>query len=452
MNGIESVRAVPGIWRVVRTDEPHADHTRGVRRVVSRFALSGLGALILLGAAGVYVLRHTGRSEAIRNATEVAQVAGRGAVEPALTPALMRGDPRAIARVDRFVHRGVLHGDVVRVKIWTPSGKIVYSDEHRLIGQQYELGEDDLRTIATGKAAADLSDLTRPENRFERHFGKLLEVYVRIKSPTGGPLMFEAYQRYSSIAASSRRVWLAFVPAILGSLALLWLVQLPIAWSAARRLREGQAQRERLLNRAIESSELERRRIARDLHDGAVQDLAGVSYNLTAAAGSVDAATTEETREVLEEASADTRRAIRELRSLLVDIYPPDLHRTGLAAALRDLVAPLAPRGIEADLQVPEQLELSEAGETLIYRSAQEALRNVVKHADATHVELSVQQDDGVTRLIVRDDGRGFDPGLVGDGHLGIQLLTDLAHEAGGELQLDSSPAGGTRICVEVPR
>jgi two-component system, NarL family, sensor kinase len=152
-------------------------------------------------------------------------------------------------------------------------------------------------------------------------------------------------------------------------------VQLPIAWSAARRLRGGQAQRERLLNQAIESSELERRRIARDLHDGAVQDLAGASYNLTAAARSVEAATPDETREVLTEAASDTRRAIRELRSLLVDIYPPDLHRTGLEAALRDLVAPLAPRGIEADLQVPERLELTQATETLIYRSAQEALR-----------------------------------------------------------------------------
>jgi hypothetical protein len=125
----------------VRTDDPRAGDEHGVRRVVSRFALSGLGALILLGAAGVYVLRHTGRSEAIRNATEVAQVAGRGVVEPALTPALMRGDQHAIARVDRAVRRGVLHGDVVRVKVWTPSGRIVYSDEHRLIGHRYRLGE-----------------------------------------------------------------------------------------------------------------------------------------------------------------------------------------------------------------------------------------------------------------------------------------------------------------------
>jgi len=57
-----------------------------------------------------------------------------------------------------------------------------------------------------------------------------------------------------------------------------------------------------------------------------------------------------------------------------------------------------------------------------------------------------------MTRLIVHDDGRGFDPGLVGDGHMGLQLLADLAREAGGKLVVDSSPAAGTRVCIEVPQ
>src|SRR5262249_37112434 len=163
--------------------------------------------------------------------------------------------------------------------------------------------------------------LARPENRFERHFDKLLEVYLPIRGPNGERLLFETYERYSSIAASGRSLWLAFAPAILGTLALLWLIQLPLAWRGARQLREHQLQRERLLQRAIESSELERRRIARDLHDGAVQDLAGVSYSLTAGAQRIE---DPETAALLHEAASGTRRTIRELRSLLVDIYPPD--------------------------------------------------------------------------------------------------------------------------------
>jgi two-component system, NarL family, sensor kinase len=202
-----------------------------------------------------------------------------------------------------------------------------------------------------------------------------------------------------------------------------------------------------LLQRAIESSELERRRIARDLHDGAVQDLAGVSYSLTAAAKEVESA---EASALLREAAGGTRRTIRELRSLLVDIYPPDLHRTGLGPALHDLVAPLGPRGIEAELDVPDALELRPELETLFYRSAQEALRNVARHSGASRVVVAVETNGDVARLIVDDDGHGFD-GRVEEGHLGLRLLGDLAHEAGGALKLASSRNGGTRVCVEAP-
>jgi signal transduction histidine kinase len=437
-----------GIERLMqaRGRDRRASASHDFRRVVLQYALSGVAALILLGGAGVYLLRNVGRDEAIRNAREVAELAGRGVVEPALTPAVMRGDPVAIARLDSVVRRGILSRRIVRVKLWSPSGKIVYSDEHRLIGSTYRLGADEVGTIAQGGTEAEVSDLSRPENRFERRFDKLLEVYLRIRGPGGRPLLFETYERYSSIAASGRKLWLAFLPAILGTLALLWLVQLPLAWRGARQLREHQEQRERLLQQAIESSELERRRIARDLHDGAVQDLAGVSYSLTAAAQDVEGPTAA----VLQDAAAGTRRTIRELRSLLVDIYPPDLHRTGLAPALRDLVAALGPRGVEAVVDVPETLAFRPELETLLYRCAQEALRNVGKHSNATRVEVRVETDEQFARLIVTDDGRGFE-GAVEEGHLGLRLLGDLADEAGGQLKLDSGPGKGTRVCIEAP-
>jgi signal transduction histidine kinase len=421
--------------------------TRDFRRVVLQYALSGLAALILLAAAGVYLLRDVGQDEAVGNARKVAELAGRGVVEPALTPGVMRGDTAAIGRLDALVDRVLQEGRIVRVKIWNANGRIVYSDEHRLIGSRYGLGEDERHTLAGGATEAEVSDLSRPENRFERQFDKLLEVYLRIDGPDAQPLLFETYERYSSISASARKSWQAFVPAILGTLALLWLVQIPLAWRCARQLREHQAQRERLLQRAIESSELERRRIARDLHDGAVQDLAGVSYNLTAAAQEVESP---QTAAMLRDAAGGTRRTIRELRSLLVDIYPPDLHRTGLAPALHDLVAPLGPRGIEAHVDVPDSLVLRPELETLFYRCAQEALRNVARHSGATHVDVRVETGDGSARLVVDDDGRGFG-GTVGEGHLGLRLLGDLADEAGGQLALDSQPGRGTRVCIEAP-
>lgn len=442
--------ANPGIWRLMQAggrDRP-VDSARDFRRVVLRYAISGVAALILLAAAGVYLLRHIGRDEAIRNAREVTALAGRGIVEPALTPALLRGNPVAIARLDRVVRRGILQGRIVRVKIWDSTGRVVYSDEHRLIGSRYGSGAEELQALPQGRTEAEVSDLSRPENRFERRFHKLLEVYLRIRGPSGEPLLFETYERYSSIAASGRRLWLAFAPAILGTLALLWLVQLPLAWRGARRLREHQIQRERLLQRAIESSEVERRRIAQDLHDSAVQDLAGVSYSLNAAARDVG---NPETEAILRDAAAGTRRTIRELRSLLVDIYPPDLHRTGLGPALRDLVAPLSARGIDASVQAPDTLALRPELETLLYRCAQEALRNVVRHSRARHVHVLVEADGEHASLRVTDDGRGFDRAAVGEGHLGLRLLGDLAREAGGRLEVDSQPQRGTAVCIEAP-
>lgn len=419
----------------------------GLGWAVARYALSGFAALVLLTAAGVYLLERVGRSEAIRDAKQVTALAGRGVVERDATPALERDEPASVARMDAVVRGTVLGDSVVRVKIWLPNGRIVYSDKHQLIGSRYVLGADERAALASGKTEADISDLRRPENRFERRFGKLLEVYLPIRDTVGRKLLYEDYERYSSVAASGRQLWLSFAPAILGALALLWLVQVPLAWRAARRLQRGQAERERLLRHAIEASEAERRRIARDLHDGAVQDLAGVSYSLAATAE----AAPEPLAAVMREAAEDTRRTIKELRTLLVDIYPPDLHRAGLASALRDLVAPLAPRGVEVTLELSEPIELPEAIETLFYRCAQEALRNVVKHAQADHVLVRVESDGRVC-LTVEDDGIGLPTNAAEQMHFGLRLLDDLVRDAGGRLEIASKNGRGTRVTVEVPR
>ena len=83
-----------------------------------------------------------------------------------------------------------------------------------------------------------------PENRYERQFGKLLEVYLPIRQPSGNALLFEAYYRYEAVAASGRKVWRSFAPVALGALIVLELVQIPLAWSLAARLRHRQRERD----------------------------------------------------------------------------------------------------------------------------------------------------------------------------------------------------------------
>jgi signal transduction histidine kinase len=237
---------------------------------------------------------------------------------------------------------------------------------------------------------------------------------------------------------------------MLGSLLALELLQIPLAWSLARRIRSGQRRQAQLLHKAIEASDTERRRIASDLHDGVVQDLAGVSFAL-ASVHDPDPATAD----VLAEAATATRRSIRSLRSLLVEIYPPSLREAGLRAALSDLTAPLAARGVETAIDLPDDIAFPADVEALLFRVTQEALRNVDAHAGASHVDICLSRPNHRAVLDVRDDGSGFDPAAVADrpgqGHVGLRVLADLAQDAGGDLEIRSEPGAGTLVHLDVP-
>jgi two-component system, NarL family, sensor kinase len=414
-----------------------------MRSPLVQFAVSGLLATALIGLLAVVLIQRTGTREAINDAKQVARLAGQGIVEPNLTPGVLAGDAAAVARLDRVVRARVLRDGIVRVKLWSRDGRIVYSDEPRLRGERYALAADD-RAAFAGGVQADVSDLSRPENRFERGEHKLLEVYLPVRGPSG-PLLFEAYQRFSSVAASGRRLWLAFAPALVGGLLALWLVNLPLARSLGR-------QRERLLRRAIDASELERRRIAADLHDGVVQDLVGVSYSLSVAAERDDDGAA---AAALRSGAARARESVRALRTLLVDIYPPSLHQAGLVATLADLADTISARGLPTELAADVRVELPAASEALLFRCAQEALRNAAAHAHAGQATVTLRAAGDRASLEVADDGRGFDPAVLearpAEGHFGMRLARDLVRDAGGELSVDSAPGRGTRVRVEVP-
>jgi signal transduction histidine kinase len=423
---------------------------------LARFALAGLLAVVVAAAIGVALQRHAARQDAIKDASTLAKLAGEGIVEPSVTQRLLDGDPRSIHDLDVIVARKVKtkESGIVRVKLWDESGRIVYSDNHALIGRRFDLPEEERDALRTGESEAELTDLSRDENRPDTLHGKLLEVYLPIRAATGQRLLFELYQAQRSVTDTAQKTFLLFAPALIGALLLLQLLQLPLAYRMARTLHDNREEREELLLRALAASDTERRRIASDLHDGVVQDLAGTSYALAAAADRIDGQAPT-VSEALRDGARQTRRSIRQLRSLLVDIYPPDLHRAGLAAALSDLVAPLESRGVQARVDLPPGLRLEPDAEALMFRTAQEALRNVMAHSDAHRVDVSVILENSHAGLTIADDGRGFTPDVAqaarDDGHLGLRVLADMAHDAGGKLDIDSQPGRGTRVCLEVP-
>jgi two-component system, NarL family, sensor kinase len=424
-----------------------------VARPLAVFAAASLAAVAVLGAVAIAVLRETARSDAIREAKEVTRIVGEQIVEPALGPSLLEGDRGARRRLDRIVRRSVLHEPLVRVKVWRLDGGVAYSDEPRLVGRRFELQPEERRAVRERVVSAEVSDLAEPENRYERRFGKLLEVYFPIAAADGTPLLFEDYIRYSLVTRSEHAQILRFAPALAAALLVLWLVQLPLAASIVRGLRARQREREALLKRAIDASEAERRRIAQYLHDGVIQELSGVSYSLAATAKRLSREGRGPTWRAVDGATAATRRAIAELRALLVGIYPASVRRSGLGAALSDLVAPLVARDIAVDLEVPADLDLPDATEDTLFLGAQEALRNVSRHAASRQVEVRVDVADGRARLTVRDDGRGFTPaeGTPSGSHFGLRLLDDLVAERGGHLDVRSAAGEGTRLTLEVP-
>jgi two-component system, NarL family, sensor kinase len=431
-----------------------------VPKAVAAFLVAGLFVLTAVGIVLAVALRQTATTEAIHQARSLTSLEASSVVGPVLTDqALVPGS--AQDALDRVVREHVLGTRVVRVKVWDATGRIVYSDDGSLVGLRFPLASEELAVLKSGGVAAEVSDLTQSENVAERKFGKLLQVYLGVKTPSGQRLLFETYQPYQVIVDASRRLWLTSLPVLLGGLLLLYLVQAPLAYRMARRLKHSQDEREAMLLASLAASDRERATIAADLHDGIVQGLAGASYSLSAAAERArerDATSAK----VMTATATDLRRWVRELRSLVVTITPPQLHVQGLATSLADLAATLEVRGLDVSVDVTGTERLDETTETLVYRAAQEAVRNIVRHADASAVTLSVAREstagsgrrEETLALRVRDDGCGFETDNTAArarGSVGLELLSALVTSHGGTLNIDASPGQGTELVLQVP-
>jgi two-component system, NarL family, sensor kinase len=425
-----------------------------VPRAVLTFALLGLVVLALIGVAGTVVLRRLATDQALDQARAFTRLSAR-VVERRVTDGLLTGDAGASAQVAAAVFDFVLsdpESPVVRVKIWDPNGTIVYSDETRLIGETYTLGAEEREALRRQGVSAELSDLDKPENRFDRSFGQLLEVYTPIQTPDGTPLLFETYQRQSSVANSEGEIIARFAPVLIVALLAFGALEIPLAWALARRVQSAQRDRERFLQRALDASAVERRRIARDLHDGPVQELTGLAMGLAASA---ERAGDDPSRLALRDAAAAARSSIRTLRSATVGIDPPSLRRAGLGPALSDLTARLQHEGVEVAIDVEPVTGFGPEADELLYRACREALRNVEAHAGAARVDVRARREDGRAVLEVADDGRGIAEAEIeraqAEGHLGLMMMDELAREGGGTMSVTSRPGGGTLVRIEVP-
>jgi signal transduction histidine kinase len=372
----------------------------------------------------------------------------------------MESDPtRATERLDPLVRHRMLDDALVRVKLWNAAGVIVYSDDRRLIGRRFPLEADALAALTTPRTEAEISDLQRPENRLDRPMGKLLEVYRPVWTPDGTPMLFETYFKYDTVRARSHDLWRGFAGITLTSLAALLVLLAPLVWGLVTRVRHARAEREEVASWALQASNEERQRIAATLHDGVVQQLAAASFAVAGEAQRAAADGDPRLSARLQDHAGTVRDAIAGLRSLLVDIYPPSLRTSGLAAALSDLARTTRGSGAHVDVRVDEAAAdaLPEASREAVFRVAQESLRNAVRHADATSVALRLfAEEDGTIVLEIEDNGQGFDPSVVltnpEHGHFGLHLMADAAARCGAGLSVSSSPGRGTAFRMVLER
>jgi signal transduction histidine kinase len=424
-----------------------AGRSASVGRTVAILALLGVLVIVLVTGAGYFVIRRIAVDRAIDDARQLTLLSSR-VVEQRVSNGILKGDAFATGQVATVINDAVLHDPIVHVKLWGPDGTILYSDEPKAIGKKYASGAQELAELGKDETSAEISDLTAPENTYEEGSGPLLEVYTPIETPGGDKLLFETYQRYSSIDEQRQQLLRSFLPVLVIALIALALLLIPLGWILARRLQRSAREREEALQRSLDVSDRERRRIAGDLHDGPVQELAGLSMRLSASAeGTADPAQ----QQVLRESATAVRGSVRTLRSAIVGVYPPNLEASGLGPALEDLTSRLRHEGLAVSLDVSDPAGYGSVVDQLLYRVCQEALRNVEKHAGASQVFVSVGRDDGSAVLTVTDDGRGIPAEAAGDGHMGLQIVDDLVRDAGGTLAVAPGPSGGTVVRVEVP-
>jgi PAS domain S-box-containing protein len=216
-------------------------------------------------------------------------------------------------------------------------------------------------------------------------------------------------------------------------------------------LRETDEERRRLLSRLVDAREEEHKRIAADVHDGPVQKMAAVGLRLETLRRRL---TDPEDRRLLDELARTVETTTYELRHLLLELVPPVLASGGLAPALRMLLDDLADKtGMDTRLEYLLVVDPDESVSNVCFRVVQEALRNIRKHADARTVEILVEGVDGGTRVAVRDDGHGFEPGQPEEpGHLGVAGMRERAELAGGRLEVHSVTGEGTTVELWLPR
>lgn len=428
-----------------------------VHKALLHLGLASLVTIVIVTLATLVVAERIARSIALDEARAQAETVAARLAAPLVDEQVREGAPGAAEELETVLANRMADGSLRHLKLWDESGRIVWSDQREVAGRTCDLPAEAQALFGTRRSVAEVSDLASEETVAEREGGgmELLEVYVGAFDRDGRPLVVEAYLPTEEMEQDAQKVLTPFVTLTVGSLVLLLLMVLPVVLSLSRRVQRAQVKQATLMRDSLLTSELERRRIAEDLHHGVVQELAGIGYTLPAAVRHLEkGGNPEKARALLLRATDLVQHNITALRSLMTDIYPPDLRGSGLHYAVRHLVENEAlAAGLEGRVELDDELDIPADAGSLAYRIVREGVRNVVKHAEARQLVVALSRDGSDLTVRIDDDGRGpgDHAGQSPDGHLGLRLLRDAVHDAGGRFAVQRRDEGGTSLVARFP-
>lgn len=410
--------------------------------------------LVVVSVGAVFACRTVARNQAFADAERMTSRLGDYVVGPLLSAALVPGAPQRSELYRTFRDRAD-DGYLVEAMVWDADGRIIWSSDPSIIDVVVPIPEEATAAINQGTISSGFADRAEVT-----HTGQVVsvdgfvEVYVPFTHSAHPGLAFEAYYNYARVNDTADQLTRQMLPLALVPLLLLQLIQMPIVFSLTRRLRRQEVERSSMLEHNLLISDRERVRIAADLHDGPIQDLAGIGYALNAIAPAV----LSQHLQLMSNVQDAVQRSSQLLRRMMVDLYPPDLRANHLPDTIDSLATPLRGAGIDVQVTVGELPEL--AGDTVeaLYRITREALANVAHHSHASTVHVGLEPggtgEHGTVELRISDNGVGLDPRRLdrrADGHLGLRLLIDRIRILGGTLDIETGHSGGTTLRAVLP-
>jgi signal transduction histidine kinase len=415
------------------------DPLGSVAASLTRFVGAGLVvALAIAVPVGVLTVR-VSDDEAAKSFDQVAAVVAGSVVAPAVTPGLLRGEPVPVDLMQQRVSSLVAAGLVGSVTVVGADGHSIWPVDPGRPPRFSALGPDDLHALRTGSVVPGSRDGTRT-------------AVAGIRSSDGTPALVEVTARTGNgpLAATT---WPRVVPVTLVALLALTVVQIPLAYGFGRRARRHRATAASLALAAAEAAGTERRRVAGAVHDYVIPEMTGMAHELDAAR--LGTPGPEETTALLARTARGLRHTIGELRATTFGLLHRQGPDVGLDAALRVLGERLGGAHTGVSVQVDATGPLPRPVSDLLYRCAEESLRNVATHSRADQVEIVVEQDTEHVTMTIDDDGCGFEEARMAEraasGHVGLRALGDLVAQGGGSLTTRSAPGQGTRIAVILP-